>query len=446
MTELSNSRGLIIAAPKSGSGKTLITLALLRAIRNRDIKVASAKIGPDYIDPAFHRAASGHNCLNIDPWAMRPETRRNILDQLAENNPEIIITEGVMGLFDGAKDGTGSTADFAAEIGLPVLLVVDVKGQSASAIATIKGFIDLRDDVQIGGVLFNNLGSLSHKDLIQQAMDKYLPDLPILGYLPRHPDLEMPERHLGLVQAGEHSDLEGFLQIAANWISEYCDIDKLISISSSLQYRNDEGVADYIPPIGKHIAVARDLAYAFCYEGMLTHWRKMGAEISFFSPLLDEVPNEEADAVYLPGGYPELHAAKLAANENFLNGLRKAAKQEKFIFGECGGYMTLGRQIVDKEGVAHDMAGLLPVITNFQKRKLHLGYRKAELQHDCPLGKAGDVYLAHEFHYASTDEIDMSAETLFSTKDATNTPMGTVGLRVGSVMGSFIHLIDRMKP
>ncbi len=436
-------KGLIIAAPKSGSGKTLVTLSLLRALKNEGVNVASAKIGPDYIDPAFHTKASGANCLNIDPWAMRLETQNSIIQSLSSQNPDVIITEGVMGLFDGAKDGNGSTADFAADSGWPVVLIVDVKGQTASAAAIVKGFTSLRDDIHISAVIFNNVGSKNHSDLIQKAMDEFLPDVSILGFLPRVTELNLPDRHLGLIQAQEHSDFEAFLRKSSDWVSSHCDLKALVDLSTSFRNDNEKNNGAFIDPIGQRISIAKDVAFAFSYQALLSHWRSCGAELSFFSPLLDEAPDESSDAVYLPGGYPELHASKLSSNVHFLDGLRTVAGRNAFVFGECGGYMILGESIVDAEGIAHKMAGLLPVSTNFQKRKLHLGYRKVKLLEDCKLGIKDTEFRGHEFHYASTDTIDAHAPSLFQIHDAIDNPLGNAGLMVKNVAGSFIHLIDK---
>lgn len=432
--------GLIIAAPSSNSGKTLVTLALLRAMRHAGVRAASAKVGPDYIDPAFHTAASGRSCLNLDPWGMRPETIAGHIADLSQG-AEVILAEGVMGLFDGARDGSGATADLAAATGWPVLLVVDVKGQSATAAAIVKGMQSFRPDISIAGVIFNRVGSPAHADMLAQAMQAALPEVPVLGYLPRASGLEMPERHLGLVQAGETDDLDAFLNRASAWVSAEIDVQKLAQLGkAAVGSPASSDVA--VPPLGQRIAVARDQAYAFCYEGLLNAWRRAGASISFFSPLADEAPDADADSVYLPGGYPELHAGRLAANATFLAGVRQAAAKEAFVFGECGGYMTLGQGLVDADGTRHEMAGLLPLVTSFEKRKLHLGYRRAISLCDTPIGAKGLRLRGHEFHYATVLE-EGDAPRLFQVTDAVGGKEERIGLTVGSVAGSFLHLIDR---
>lgn len=436
--------GLIIAAPASGSGKTCLTLGLLRLFARQGVAVASAKVGPDYIDPAFHAAASGRPCLNLDPWAMRPATLAHAVATLAQG-ASLIICEGVMGLFDGATATAGSTADVAAALGWPVILVVDVRAQAASAAAVARGFASHRADVEVAGVIFNRVGSARHAAILSEACAEALPALPILGALPRLDGLRLPERHLGLVQAGEHPDLDAFLDRAAALMAEHLDTDALVALA-----RPGPAVGAGLPtagveplrPIGQKIALAADAAFAFAYPLTLACWRAAGATIAPFSPLADEAPAADADAVYLPGGYPELHAGTLAGNARFLGGLRAAAARGACVFGECGGYMVLGESLIDADGHAHAMAGLLPLATSFAERRLQLGYRRTTLLAATRLGAAGTAFRGHEFHYATVCR-EGRGQALFACADAAGTPMATAGRINGSVAGSFIHLIDR---
>ena len=443
MTATAAAPGLVIAAPASGSGKTLVTLGLLRHFRDAGIKVASAKAGPDYIDPAFHAAAGGRPCPNLDPWAMRPATiAANV--RAAGAGADLLVAEGVMGLFDGARLDEGSTADLAAALGWPVVLVVDAGAQGASAAALVRGFATHRDDVTIAAVIFNRVGSPRHADILKAALAAALPGLPVLGCLPRLKGLALPERHLGLVQAREHGDLEGFLAGAARAVATHLDTQALRDLAKPPHLA--EGGAPALPPLGQRIAVARDDAFSFVYPHVLDGWRRAGAEISFFSPLANEAPVDGADAVYLPGGYPELHAGRIADNVKFLDGLRRAAGAGRTVFGECGGYMVLGSGLVDADGRRHAMAGLLPLETTFADRKLHLGYRRAVVAEDGPLGPAGSAIRGHEFHYARIvgEGLEEGRDApLFHVSNADGGYMGALGRRRGSVMGSFIHLVDR---
>ena len=431
--------GIIIAAPASGQGKTVITLGIIRALKNYGLSVAAAKAGPDYIDPAYHAAAGGDPCFNLDPWAMRLDTFVGAAGRLGAES-SIIVCEGAMGLFDGAADGRGSTADISAITGWPVVLVVDVRGQGASVAALLRGFASHRRDLDLAGVILNRVGSARHADILTGAIRDSGLNLPVLGCLPRDAALELPDRHLGLVQASEHPALDDFLEGAAAIVRKSIDLKAF----RRLARRAPAGRAELAPlaPIGQRIAIARDEAFAFSYASVLEGWRAAGAELSFFSPLADEAPVDGADAVYLPGGYPELHAGRIAGNKRFMDGLRAAAARDAAIYGECGGYMVLGHVLTDADGASHAMAGLLPLETSFADRRRHLGYRVATAAGDSALGPRGAVFAGHEFHYA-TIAAEGPADPLFSVTDALDADLGHAGLIAGRVAGSFIHLIDR---
>lgn len=437
--------GLIIAAPASGSGKTVVTLALLRALRSAGLRVASAKAGPDYIDPAFHAAATGRACFNLDCWAMRPATLARLTNALGTDS-ELVVTEGVMGLFDGInmadRQDVGSTADLAAATGWPVVLVIDAARQAASAGALVAGFARHRADVPVAGVIFNRVASDTHHTVLRAAVARAVPDIALLGAVPRDAGLQLPERHLGLVQAGEHDRLESFLDHAAAVIAQSVDLDLLRRLARQAQMSGVHNATPPLPPLGQRIAVARDAAFAFAYDDVLAGWRDAGAEIVPFSPLADEAPDSDADAIYLPGGYPELHGGVLATAQVFQAGLRDAAARGAAIFGECGGYMILGHGLTDADGTRHAMAGLLPLETSFANRRLHLGYREAELCAAGPLGPAGTRFRGHEFHYATITSEAPDAP-LFTAQTAAGMDLGPAGCASGRIAGSFIHLIDR---
>jgi len=435
---MSSAPGLLIASPASGSGKTTLTLALLAAFRAQGLRVASAKAGPDFIDPAFHAAASGRSCHNLDPWAMRRELLAGLIAE-AGREAELLLVEGVMGLFDGAADGSGSSAELALLAGWPVVLVVDVAGQGASLAALVKGFRDFRPGLEMAGVIANRIGGPGHRQILEAALREI--GVPLLGALPREAALRIPDRHLGLVQAREHPNLAAFLARAGAWAAEHVDLPALRRLARPSPLARAASTA-LLRPIGQRTAVALDDAFAFAYPHLLDGWCAQGAELLPFSPLADEAPAPDADAIYLPGGYPELHAGRLAANGRFLAGLRSAAARGAVLYGECGGYMVLGERLVDAEGAGHAMAGLLALETSFRERHLHLGYRALRLVEDGPLGSAGAAFRGHEFHYATVGR-EEAASPLFLATDARGRTLGTTGAARGRVLGSFMHLVDR---
>ncbi|HWU64612.1 MAG TPA: cobyrinate a,c-diamide synthase [Ensifer sp.] len=425
--------GLLIAAPSSGSGKTTVTLGLLRAFSKAGLKIAPGKAGPDYIDPAFHTAASGEVCFNFDPWGMRPE----LLDVMAAGHGggRHFVVEAMMGLFDGASDGSGSPADLAARLDLSVVLVIDCARMSHSVAALASGYRDFRKDVRVAGVILNRVGSVRHEAMLRVALERA--GFTIFGALPTDEALKLPERHLGLVQAAEHEALEDYIEHAAARVEKHCDVQALATLARR-EAVDALDVPALLPPLGQRIAVARDEAFAFSYPHLLQGWRGQGAELFFFSPLAGEAPNGRADAIYLPGGYPELHAGRIASAEPFFAGMRDAAKRGALIYGECGGYMVLGEALVDAAGISHPMLGLLPVTTSFEKRQRHLGLRLARPVDDSVFHAP---MRAHEFHYSSVVQSG-KAEALFRVEDALGADLGLMGMKRGRIAGSYLHLID----
>lgn len=429
-------QGIMVSAPSSGTGKTTVMLGLLRALADDGVTVQPFKSGPDYIDPAFHQAACGRASFNLDTWAM-DDGLLNAISAQAED-AEICVGEGSMGLFDGVatrgQSGFGSSAETAQRLGWPVVLVVDVGGQAQSAAAVALGFKMYNPDVKIAGVILNRVASPRHERLTRLGMDKA--GLPVLGVLPRRGDLALPERHLGLIQAVEHPDLNAAIAGYAEFLREHVDLDAIKA--AALGHDLPTGGALPKPP-AQRIALARDAAFSFTYPHLLAGWRSAGAEILPFSPLADEAPDAKADLVWLPGGYPELHAGKLAAAQTFLTGLRAHA-ETKPVHGECGGYMALGAGLIDKDGTRHEMAGLLGLVTSYEKRKFHLGYRRAVLNDGgMPGFGAGAALRGHEFHYSSI--LEQPDTPLAQVFDADGNPVPETGSRRGHVTGTFFHLI-----
>jgi cobyrinic acid a,c-diamide synthase len=435
--------GLIIAAPRSGAGKTTVTLGLMRALRRRGRVVQPFKCGPDYIDPGFHEIAAGRPSFNLDSWAMGGALIATLATE-ASTGADICITEGVMGLFDGAaargRSGSGATADLASLLGWPVLLVLDVTGQTETAAAVASGCARYRDDVDIAGVILNRVASERHFALIAPAFERI--KMRVFGAIMRDDRLALPERHLGLVQAQETSAVDARMDTLSEVIGAAIDLDAIRQAARPAKAASDiRGEHSRLRPPGQRIALAQDRAFSFMYPHLVRQWRLAGAEIVPFSPLADEAPDATADAVWLPGGYPELHAGILANARIFREGLRKMAQRSIPIHGECGGYMVLGRGLEDADGRRHEMTGLLGLETSFASRKLHLGYRRARLRAACALGEKGEEIFGHEFHYART--VSASGDPLVDCRDATGAEVPEQGVREGSITGTFFHMIDR---
>lgn len=429
------SAGLLISAPSSGTGKTTVMLGLLRALSEDGLKVQPFKSGPDYIDPAFHEAACGRRSFNLDNWAMGPDLWQAI--SARAKGADICIAEGSMGLYDGVAtqgaQGFGSSAETALAMGWPVVLVLDVSGQAQSAAAAALGFRDYMPDLPFAGVILNRCASPRHERLTRLGMERA--GLPVLGVLPRRGDLTLPERHLGLIQAVEHPELDQAIAGYAGFLRENVDLAAIRAAARGNALPENRALPR---PPAQRIAIARDAAFSFIYPHLLEGWREAGAEILPFSPLADEAPDPSADLVWLPGGYPELHAGKLAAAGNFRAALRRHA-ETKPVHGECGGYMALGEGLIDKEGHRHEMAGLLGLVTSYEKRKFHLGYRRARLLAPIPGFAAGAWLRGHEFHYSTI--LEQPDAPLAQVADADGNPAPESGSFRGQVTGSFFHLI-----
>ena len=435
-------RGLIVAGASSHSGKTLVTTGLIGGLRRSGMTVSAAKCGPDYIDPRFLEAASGRPAINLDPWAMDVE-RLAVLAQGQAAGSDILVVEGVMGLYDGGSGGNGSTAALARHLNLPVVIIVDGQGTAQTAAAVADGLANQAKGFDVIGAIVNRCASERHRALIEEGFANVR--VPLLGTIFRDAGINVPSRHLGLVQAGEHGGLDDLVENASGLVSRSIDLAALHRLAGSVIqppfsracFAAETSAAGASPP-GQTIAVARDVAFAFAYPHMLQEWHSAGAAISTFSPLADEAPDPSADFIFLPGGYPELHAGELASAQVFRAGMSAAAERGARIYGECGGFMVLGESIRDAEGRDHAMLGLLPLATTFAERQLHLGYRSLDPLPGCPWDH---LLKGHEFHYAKVFS-EGPADRLFAACTGDGDAIGEIGLRWDNVMGSFAHVID----
>ena len=437
---------LLIGAPRSGAGKTTLAIGLIAALSRRGRRVRALKCGPDYIDAAFHNAASGTDCANIDSWAMSPGHMAAIL-RSAVDEDGILIVESAMGLFDGVAGNpgrSGAAADIAIRFGIPVILVIDIAGQAQSAGAVARGFAAFDPDLEVGGAILNGVASERHLRTASEGLAAA--GIPLLGWIPRRERFRFQDRHLGLVQARERHDLAREIEALADQVSETVDLKRVVALARAPLETGDTGEADRfatrsLDPPGQRIALAEDDAFSFFYAHMAADWRRQGAGIVRFSPLNDEPPPGDCDCCWLPGGYPELHAGRIASARRFLEGLAAFAEAHP-VHGECGGYMVLGKALEDADGNTHEMAGLMGHRTSFRNRKLHLGYRRAVASQDCLLGRAGTAVRGHEFHYATV--LDDGADDAFLTVfDGEGRKLGTGSGRRGNVSGTFFHAIAR---
>ncbi len=434
-------KALVVAAPASGQGKTTVTLALLAALRRRGIAVAPFKVGPDFIDPGHHALFAGRPSRNLDGWMCGEAWVRESFGR-GSAGAGMALIEGVMGLFDGAsgEDEAGSTAEVARWLGGDILLVVDARSQARSAAALVKGFVEFDPRLRFAGILFNRVGSARHEALLRQAVAS-VPGLPpVVGCLRRDESVELPERHLGLVTAGEsfaRPDLQARL---ADWIEEQADLELLLA-RPPLKGGGwgGEGGPLPVPPLAHgegrvRIGVARDEAFCFCYPENLELLEAAGAELAFFSPLTDRALPEGIAGLYLPGGYPELHGERLAANAGLLAEIRCRAAGGLPVYAECGGLMLLSEAI---DG--HPMAGVFPGAARMLPRRRALGYREVTFAAGTPLGLAGTRVRGHEFHYSEL-ELPHSVPRVYRLGRRDGETLEDEGYLLGNVLGSYVHL------
>jgi len=435
--------GFLIAAPQSGSGKTTICLAVLAGLKRRGLRVAPFKCGPDFIDPGYHRQAAGRVSINLDAW-MCPESFVRDTFRLHSQEFDVAVIEAVMGLFDGigAAPMQGSSAQIAALTGAPVVLVVNARGMAASAAALVKGFAEFDSRLRLAGVIFNNVGSANHAELLQQAMHSALPGIRLFGCIPRDESLAIPSRHLGLVTVEDNPLQPDYLERLADLAERHLDLAGLAELEiNSPAACSDEGKgAVRIWPPSVRIAVARDPAFCFVYEDNLRLLREAGAEIVPFSPLMDETLPADINGIYLPGGYPELFSERLATNAAMQDSIRAAVERDMPLYAECGGFIYLTEGMADGEGAAlADFVGIFPVRAQMLKKRKALGYRQVEVAADTIIGSSGEFARGHEFHYSEISEMPERIERCYRVSRQ-GKDLGAEGYRHRNCLASYVHL------
>lgn len=442
--------GFLIAAPQSGSGKTTVCLSILAAFSRRGLRVAPFKCGPDFIDPGYHRQASGRVSINLDGW-MCPESFVRETFRLHVADAGLAVIEAVMGLFDGLGSSPmeGSSAQIAAITGAPVVLVVNARGMAASAAALVKGFAEFDPAVRLAGVIFNNVGSASHGELLRRAMGEALPGIRVFGCIPRDEALAIPSRHLGLVTVEDNPLQPDCLERLADYAEQHLDLDGLAELEIPPRPPLSSGGEAPAPSFGKggtegispvRIAVARDAAFCFVYEDNLRLLRDAGAEVVPFSPLTDAAVPEGVSGIYLPGGYPELFAERLAANSAMLRSIRGAVEQDLPLYAECGGFIYLTRGMADEDGSPlADFAGVFPVRARMLPKRKALGYRMVEVMSDSVIAGTGEAARGHEFHYSEIDAMPEEIERCYRVTRQGKV-LGVEGYRYRNCLASYVHL------
>lgn len=430
---------LVIAAPHSGSGKSIIATGLMAVFSGANV-VQGFKVGPDYIDPGYHTQATGHVSRNLDTW-MVPREQMQATFARASRGADIAIIEGVMGLFDGfnAKTEEGSTAQVAKLLKAPVILVIDVGKMARSAGAMALGYQAFDPDLNLAGVICNRVGSEKHARWVTEAIESV--GIPVLGCIPKSKNLKTPERHLGLHMAEERSDeVEKLIETSSKLFRKHIDLERIWHLASTAEPLEID-LPSILKPIlpRTRIAVARDEAFCFYYEDNLDFLRQMGAEIVFFSPLRDSGLPEGTTGIYLGGGYPELYAVQLAENVSMRQVIAEARQNDMPLYAECGGLMVLTRFLVDLEGKRHEMMGLLPGHAEMVDR-LVMGYREMIALQDTLLMKKGSVARGHEFHYSNWMRTEEENSPAYDIKPRVGEVFKKEGYVAGNLLASYIHI------
>ncbi|MHC4139479.1 MAG: cobyrinate a,c-diamide synthase [Planctomycetota bacterium] len=434
---------IMIAGTNSGVGKTTVTLGIMSALVQKGIKVQGFKAGPDYIDPSHHTFVTGNASRNLDTWIMGENACRELFVRSAAN-ADISIIEGVMGLYDGSIDssGHGSSAHLAKILNTPVILVVNARGVAQSAAAIVLGFKEFDKEINLAGVILNNIASQSHYDCIKEAIEESC-SVTVLGYLKKESNITIPERHLGLIPSEEQKVNSALYDKLGQMVLETIDTDKLL---------NAAGSAGIFPDFNKLIftsrdssqnvtlAVARDNAFCFYYQDDIDLFEELGAKIKLFSPLNDRSLPDGIDGIFMGGGFPELFANRLMKNESMRNSILDASKQGIVIYGECGGMMYLLEKLIDCEGRSFKMSGVLNGSSRMENRRQGLGYVIADAICDNAIGKRGDTFRAHEFHWSKLQDIPDDTSFAYTTRKSNGKKTGFDGICKSNVLASYTHI------
>lgn len=433
-------RRLVIAGTHSGVGKTTVALGLMAALTRRGLRVQPFKVGPDYIDAAYHYQATGLVSRNLDDWLLPPPTLRHLFFKSA-TAADLALIEGVMGLYDGiGSSPDGSTAAVAKTLQSPVVLVIDASSMSTSAAAQALGYQRFDPRLDLRGVILNNVRPGEHFQAMREAIE-YTTGLAVLGCLPPAPEVSLPSRHLGLVPAGEMTGMRERLQHLSLLVEQHLDLERLLALTE-IAPPLAEPIPTEVPvdwettPV--RLAVAYDRAFNFYYQDNLDLLQQLGAEIEFFSPLEDPCIPDHADGVYLGGGFPEVFAAELAENSTMTESFRRRISGGIPCFAECGGLMYLCGSIVDLEGVSRPMTGVLAGTARLTRSLQRFGYVEVRLTASTILGGPGEAVRGHEFHHSVVEDIE--AQPVYKVTSARGNREWTCGYTANSLLAGYPHL------
>ncbi|MBI5252599.1 MAG: cobyrinate a,c-diamide synthase [Desulfomonile tiedjei] len=437
---------IVIAGVSSGVGKTSVTLAVVRALRKRGLRVQVFKVGPDFLDPTYLSIASGQPCYNLDGWMAGPDYMRRLFEEKSDH-ADIAVIEGVMGLFDGSDPvgPEGSTAETARLLDAPVILVVNTHGMARSVAALVKGYAEFDSRISVAGVIANHCGSERHGSWMAESLGACkLP--PVVAAIPRGAFPELPSRHLGLVTADSRNLTESILDALAAALERYGSVDEILRMAGAdsvpSESRMGADLSKQDASASLRLGVALDEAFHFYYPDNLEALEAAGFELVYFSPISRERLPEDLDAVYIGGGYPETHAASLAENRTMLESIRRFAQSGRPLYAECGGLMYLAQGIELLDGVRHELVGLLPQWTKMLAKRRSLGYVEVSFSEDSLFARAGDKLRGHEFHYSELTgdpASDGNWRCVYSLKRRRNNEDASEGFQCGNILASYVH-------
>jgi cobyrinic acid a,c-diamide synthase len=435
---------IILAGTHSGAGKTTLTLGLLGALKKHGFRVQPFKVGPDYIDPGLHRVASGLYSHNLDAWMGSDSVVKEVF-YLHAGNCDIAVIEGVMGLFDGMGNGDrGSTAHIARLLEVPVILVINARGMARSCGALIKGYCEFDPQLEVAGVIFNNVGGPKHVSTLKTVTEEEM-GIPALGFVRRRSHINIPERHLGLLPAAENDGLGRLVDDLAGIIDTDVDIERLLGVARKASPLKETFKGTTERKYRVKLAVARDAAFNFYYQDSLEYLKELGADLLYFSPMNDGCLPGEIDGIYIGGGFPEMFLPALASNRSMRESVRQAAESGIPLYAECGGLMYLAEKIIDFDGNTYDGVGLVPGRVQMQKKLEALGYVTAKPLCDSILARPGEELRGHEFHYSKLTGLPDS-NAAYRLYGGRGTDGRTEGFVRDNILASYLHLHFRSNP